>query len=180
MKLSLSLLQTASYCAPERKKQNKLRIDRLVSPVPCNEINRGTPFTSLDNGESGQVTFDSYVENVYCYVDIGASCGAEGIEVEITHIEMEVYFYYNYADNSPYYAACYDSIHFTWLKSDGKTVEQTDLQCGCLDEYHPSCNDHPFYDHNMAVTERPTQYNLVGTDVKIVLISDRTFNGGKV
>ena len=73
------------------------------SPVPCSTaesktkwISGGSPFKSVDNGQSGKVTFDSYVNNVNCYVDIGPSCNENGVEVEITHMELEAYTYYDY------------------------------------------------------------------------------------
>ena len=187
MKLSLTLLATASYCAPERKKQKKSTNDRLVrsTPVPCTEVNGGSPFTFLDNGASGQVTFDSYSFDVYCYVDIGASCDAEGVKVEITHMELETNTDYLGQDHQTgdyiyAYDSCFDTIHFSWLNKDGETVEQTDPQCGCLGDNHSSCNDHPFDDNYIAVTERPTQYNLIGTDAKIVLGSDESYHGGRI
>ena len=195
MKLSLSLLATASYGAPEKKKQRKFKNDRTyassVPLVPCSttvsdswEISGGSPFKSIDNGQSGQVTFESYTNYAYCYVDIGSSCDANGLQVEITHMELETYTYnyYNYdtEEYTYYYYGCPDTIRFDWMSKNGETVEQTDPQCGCVAENHPSCNQHPFTDDYMAVTERPIQYNLVGTDVKLVLRSDRTGHGGKI
>ena len=101
MKLSLTLLATASHGAPERKKQKKLTNDRSLwsrPPVPCSTAVShhwnsygGSPFTSVDNGQSSQVTFESYTGNAYCYVDIGSNCDANGIQVEITHMELELY-----------------------------------------------------------------------------------------
>ena len=155
------------------------------SPVPCSSaesktkwISGGSPFKSVDNGQSGRVTFDGYVNRANCYVDIGSSCDANGIQVEITHMELELY-HYNYYD---YYGnrACHDTIHFNWMNKDGKTVEQTDPQCGCLGENHPSCYEHPFADYSIAVTKSPTQYNLVGTDAKLVFQSDGWDHGGKI
>ena len=89
MKLSLTLLATASFGAPEKKKQLKLTNDRSSSsrsPVPCSaavsdnrEIAGGSPFESVDNGQSGQITFDSYTRWAHCYVDLGSSWDANGI-----------------------------------------------------------------------------------------------------
>ena len=139
-------------------------------PVPCSTGgDYGTPFKSTDKGKSGQVTFESYKPLANCYVDIGSSCDANGLQVEITHMELEAYdFEY-----------CLGAIHFEMLKKDGKTVEKTDPQCGCLAKNHPSCVDYPF-DHPM-VTKRPTQYKFINTNVKIVLRADMwTDGGGKV
>ena len=190
MKLSLTLLATTSFCAPERKKQARLTNDRTSMsgpPVPCSTAISdnywtgegfrygGSPYKSVDNGQSGQVTFESYANLVNCYVDIGSSCSSSGLQIEISHMELEV----STNDNT-----CYDSIHFEWLNNDGETVEKTDYQCGCIGEDHPSCDDHPFYDWYMAETERPTKYNLVGTDVKFVLwtglINMGHVKGGKI
>ena len=151
--------------------------------VPCStavsdteRIYGGSPFTSVDNGQSGQVTFESYAENVNCYVDIGSSC-ANGLEVEITHMELEGYVY-NYPDYTR--LDCIDTIHFEWVNKDGETVEQTNRQCGCLGEDHSSCNEHPFYRDSISVTEQPTEYTLVGTDVKLVLKTDDMLSDGKI
>merc|ERR1712048_1450262 len=95
-------------------------------------------------------------------------------------MELELYTDYNYHTSNYEYGGCYDTIKFDWMNKDGKTIEQTDPQCGCVGENHPSCNQHPFEDYEMAVTERPVQYNLVGTDVKLVLRSDGTAHGGKI
>ena len=156
----------------------------LANPqVPCSiavsdtgGINGGSPFTSVDNGQSGQVTFESYEDNVNCYVDIGSSC-ANGLEVEITHMELEGYVY-NYPDYTR--LDCIDTIHFEWVDMDGETVEQTNRQCGCLREDHSSCDEHPFYRDSISVTEQPTEYTLVGTDVKLVLKTDDMLSDGKI
>merc|ERR1712176_281160 len=105
MKLSLTLLATASYCAPERKKQEKFTFERSmwsIPPVPCSaalsdniSVSGGSPFTSVDNGQSGQVTFDSYTSWANCFVDIGPSCNANGVQVKITHMELEAFPWYN-------------------------------------------------------------------------------------
>ena len=104
--------------------------------------------------------------------------------MEITHMELETftdYDAYYEAYNETYKGTrCYDTIHFEWVNKGGETVEHTDPQCGCLGENHLSCDEHPFDDYYMAVTEKPTQYNLVGTDVKLVLWSDGSVDGGKI
>ena len=108
-----------------------------------------TAYKSVDNGQSGQVTFDGYVNRANCYVDIGSSCDANEIQVEITHMELEVYNYYDYYE--PYgNDACFNTIHFNWMKKDGKTIEKIDPQSGFLGGNHPSCNEHPF-DYYLAV-----------------------------
>ena len=138
-------------------------------------------FESIDNGQSGQVTFDKYFHNLNCFVDIGPSCNEDGLEVEITHMELEVLTSYNYDTYIYEYEFCADTIHFEWINEDGETVEKTDPQCGCLGEDHPSCDNHKFpYGSNIAVTEQSTQYTLVGTDVKLVVQSDHETDGGKI
>ena len=192
MKLSLSLLATATFCAPEGKKRQKSESERSFTrppPVPCSTevsdswlTSGGSPFKFVDNGQSGQVTFESYERNANCYVDIGSSCGTIGLQVKINHMELETYTDISYEDGVYVYeySSCYDTTYFEWVNMDGK-IEKTDGQCGCLGEDHPSCDDHPFdYDEYIAVTEKPTQYNLVGTDVKIVLQSDSVIQGGKI
>lgn len=173
MKLSLTLLATASYCAPERKKHQNLTNERSSgAPVPCsapvsdstwldqNVYYGGSPFKSTDNGQFGQVATESYTNFAYCYVEIGSSCDADGVQVEIAHMELETW------NNE-----CHDTIHFEWLNKDGETVEQTDPQCGCTAENHPSCDGSTIWP--VLVTEKPLQYNLVGTDAKLVLSSDK-------
>ena len=148
MKLSLTLLAAASYCAPEKKKQQRVTNDRLMPPVSCSQppksqiggIYGGSPFNSVDNGGSGQVTFESYVQDVNCYVEIGANCDDEGVQVVITHMELEAYGEYNYEIFDYEYVGCYDTINFTWLNKDGETAERTDPQCGCPGENHSSCD----------------------------------------
>ena len=108
-----------------------------------------TAYKSVNNGQSGQVTFDGYVNRANCYVDIGSSCDANEIQVEITHMELEVYNYYDYYE--PYgNDACFKTIHFNWMKKDGKTIEKIDPQSRFLGGNHPSCNEHPF-DYYLAV-----------------------------
>ena len=97
MKLSLTVLVTVAYCAPEKKKRKttneRFTIPTPAPPVPCSTAPHeivwssngptntgsrgGSPFTSVDNGQNGQITFDSYESNAYCFVDIGTSCGNE-------------------------------------------------------------------------------------------------------
>ena len=174
MKLSLTLLATAAYCAPERKRHQKLKNDRSSGPpVPCSatvsdywKFPGGSPFESTNNGQSGQVTFESYTHNANCYVNIGSSCDADGLQVEITHMELEA---------PDEYDGCYDTIHFEWENKDGETAEQTDPQCGCTAENHPSCDRAVD-----LVTEKPLQYNLVGTDAKLVLKADESNSGGQI
>ena len=185
MKLSLTLLATASYCAPERKKHQKLTNDRSSgAPVPCsapvsdshwldqNVYYGGSPFKSTDNGQFGQVTSESYTNFAYCYVEIGSSCDADGVQVEIAYMELETNGKWNFEyDTYEYtyeYDDCHDTIHFEWVNKDGETVEQTDPQCGCTAENHPSCERAVD-----LVTEKPIQYKLVGTDAKLVLSSNK-------
>ena len=151
------------------------------STIPNNDIfiSGGSPFTSVDNGQNGQVTFESYKNNVNCYVDIGSSC-PNGLEVEITHMELEIKTDYDYEPYVYEYVGCYDTIHFAWLNKEAETVEQTDPQCGCISENHPSCDKHPFSDDDIEITKQPTQYTLVGTDVKLILQSDQMDSGGKI
>ena len=114
---------------------------------------------------------------VKCYVDIGSSCDANGVQVEITHMELETNTFYNRDTKKYEYYGCFDTINFTWLNKDGESAEKTDPQCGCLGENHTSCDEHPFEDDYITVTENPTQYNLVGTNVKLVLQSDSENDG---
>ena len=199
MKLSFTF---RSNFAHKRKKLTSDRILGSEPPEPCSKAiladqnSCESPFKSVDNGQSGQVTIDGYPSNANCYVDIGSSCDANGLHVEITHLELEVknYEYYDY-DKFTYhesfggfftyesyleYYDCYDTIHFASVSQNGETVKKTDPQCGCLREYHPSCDEHPFDDYHMAVTERPTQYSLAGTDVKLLLQSNNIRDGGKI
>ena len=208
MKLSLAVLATVVQCAPEKSKQRKPTDERFTytnvyTPLqPCsapvvkpgqtifNEdeqtvtfIKGGSPFTSVDNGTNGQVTIDDYVGAAYCYVSLGPNCD-NGVEVEIVY--MAVTNWVN-DDVDPYeYDGCIDRIHFSWLSKDGSTEEQTDPQCGCLDnESHPTCNDPDVDDYFMDYyglkpTEKPTKYNLTGTDVKLVLDSGNSYPGGKI
>ena len=169
MKLSLTLLATASYGAPQREKLTNDRSAWSTTPVPCSKavsnsvgVFGGSPFKSVDNGQSGQVTFESYTSWTNCFVDIGSSCDASGVQVEITHMELETftdYDAYYEAYNETYKGTrCYDTIHFEWVNKDGETVEDTDPQCGCLGEDHLSCDEHPFYDdYFMMVTKSPIE-----------------------
>ena len=85
-----------------------------------------TAYKSVDNGQSGQVTFDGYVNRANCYVDIGSSCDANEIQVEITHMELEVYNYYDYYE--PYgNDACFNTIHFNWIKKMVKLLNNPDF-----------------------------------------------------
>ena len=208
MKLSLAVLATVVQCAPEKSKQRKPTDERFMytniqtqlqscsAPVVkpgqtiTNEeeqtlfhIKGGSPFTSVDNITNGQVTIDDYVGSAYCYVNIGPNCDY-GVEVEIVYMAVQ-----NWVndDVDPYeYDGCGDTIHFTWLSKDGSNQEQTDPQCGCLgDENHPTCN-HPEFDYEfqqyygLMQTQQPTKYNLIGTDVKLVLDSGATYHNGKI
>ena len=180
MKLLLNLLATASYGAPERKKQKKPTNDRSAwstPPVPCSTaisnshymdqsfLYGGSPFKSIDNGQSGQVTINSYAENANCYVDIGPSCDANGVQVQIIHMELEVVFSFNYDLQDYEYTGCYDTIHFEWVNKYGHY--QTNAQCECLGESHTSCDE-------------SDQYYFNGTGVKLVLRSNNAVQGGKI
>ena len=72
---------------------------------------------------------------------------------------------------------CFDKVFFVWQSEDG--LEQTDEQCGCLDSTsHPTCS-HSDIDF-LYPTEKPTKYNLIGSNVKLVFYSDDTNQGGKI
>ena len=188
MKLSLTLLIISTNGAPERKKQRNPAQSRTnLSSISClaapgdQQNPGGSPFTSVDNFGNGLVTFQSYENNADCYVDIGTSCGADGVEVEIVYMTLE----------TRNVEECFDTINFAWLDTDGNQ-EFTEPQCGCLgDEDHLTCTDPDFGDdyfypssnlddfvvHN---TGRPTKYNLIGTDLKLVLVTDYSIHGGKI
>ena len=150
MKLSLSLLATTSYCAPEKKKHQKLQNDRsdgLTPLLPCETTLSdmfgypgGWYVVNGQTDQSGQVIFDTYVDMVNCYVDIGPRCGANGVQIEIIHMELEADAgnYNHVTGDYDVYDGCWDTIHFEWLNKDGETVERTDPQCGCVAENHPS------------------------------------------
>ena len=177
MKVSPILLASVVHGAPDRERRgSKAEPDVIWStpPVPCSEPSSsnggGSPFTEVDNGASGQVTFESYQNYANCYVDIGTNCGPDGVQVKIVDMQLELnYTYYDYG-------GCVDTINFAWLNQNG-VQEQTEPQCGCVGV----CNQSLFPQLDQLYdTQQPSNYNLVGTNAKIVLKSDSLYHGGNI
>ena len=184
MKLLLILLSTLINCAPERKKRQAPKYDR-VPKVSCTDAGATVTSVEMVNNLSGRVTVKDFNSNMHCYVNLGPSCScpkcslAENLalntlklDVEISYMTIETEWTYDYYDGDmdgdiyeSIYRGCYDTVHFAWF-SNGD-LKQTEGQCGCLgDENHPTCSE------ETTETQMPTKYQLEGTDTKLIITTD--------
>ena len=182
MKFTLTLLAAVTKGAPGERKRQKSpsKIRTGVPSFPC--TNQQATITNSDVGQSGRLIVKNYQSDAHCYIDFASQCGDDGVHVEIVKMTVENDYDYEWNDQTQKYDyfygnACFDGIFFAWQSEDG--LEQTEAQCGCLDSTsHPTCS-HSDIDF-LYPTEKPTKYNLIGTDAKFVLFSDETNEGGKI
>ena len=185
MKILMTLLATVSKGAPERSRRD------AYDEFPLCSTNDGFSVTHVDNSTNGQLTIENTVVDDFwpyyhtiCYENFGCKC-SDGVEVEIVDMTVpnqghEVHYYDDHFLGQDEYVYFYDgcferddlsvTVHFAWM-SNGEQ-QKTEGQCGCLGgEDHPSCNNPEFAvnpDYTFE-TELPTKYDLIGTDVRVLM-----------
>jgi hypothetical protein len=132
-------------------------------------------------GMFGSVAITEYVNDLHCYVDFAEQCDEQGVDIEYTHIDIEnsmTYYNYTYYGNTTIYEydPCqYDQIKFGYTDANGD-LQYTEYGCGC----HNCDKDGSEVLWYPDELEGATKYSLVGTDLKFVLSTDVSVNGGSV
>merc|ERR1712176_330786 len=129
-----------------------------------------------DDGQSGTVSMDDHGNKEHCFVNLGEQCEF-GVDVEITHMLIETFYYGSdadtYATNDPSKDInCFDAVFFAY-SHHGKQ-HKTTQQCGCVAD---DCSLEYFYDdwsyeYYLPNTILPTKYTLAGDDTKMVFHSE--------
>merc|ERR1711935_306140 len=179
MKLSLYFIALVNATPQKKKLNNSVRDNVGVPAMSCGDdiANKGysTYLNVVDNGQSGQFTIEEYANDMHCFVDFASQCGETGVNVEVTHLSLESYYYF---DND----YCFDSVQFAFTADDNQMF--TDNLCGCMDDPdHPSCDvgNYPYmYDPLVPLATDDLNETLVGTDIKFIIWTDATAFGGKV
>jgi len=180
MKLSLYFIALVNATPQKKKLNNSVRDNVGVPAMSCGDdiANKGfsTYLNVVDNGQNGHFTIEEYANNMNCFVDFASQCGETGVNVEVTHLSVESY-YYNGDEH------CYDWIKFAFTVDDNQML--TDNLCGCMDDpNHSSCDyvNYPYlyYDSFHSSSTDDLNETLVGTDIKFIISTDKSAHGGKV
>jgi len=129
-------------------------------------------------GMFGSVSISDYVNDLHCYVDFAEQCDEQGVDINFTTIDVEDSmqdYSYTYDGTTYYYdyePCMYDQFKLGYTDASGD-VQYTDHNCGCHN--CPENDNIAWYD-----LEGPSQYSLVGTDLKFVLSTDESVRGGNV
>merc|ERR1711937_650176 len=137
-----------------------------------------------DDGQSGTVSMDDHGNKEHCFVNLGEQCEF-GVDVEITHMLIETFYYGSdadtYATNDPSKDInCFDAVFFAY-SHHGKQ-HKTTQQCRCVADdcsLEYSYDDYS-YEYYLPNTILPTKYTLAGDDTKMVFHSDGSINGGQI
>ena len=81
-----------------------------------------------------------------------------------------------------YYGRCYDWVKFAYTANDNELF--TDDLCGCMDDPdHSSCDveNYPYITQDLLPSSTDDlNETLVGTDLKFIIKTDYSENGGKL
>ena len=173
MKLSVSCLFALAQSAPEKKGG----LEPRTSLVPC-------PYMDFD-GDSviywneytwkGDVTFQEYKDNEYCYVEIGTECET-GVEAEFQYVQLE----------SPTSKECkFDWVRFTYTDENGRS-RVTNTVCGCYasngNSFACDLNYLSYWQsmEQMSPMAQTSKYVMEGSNHRVILKSDSSQSGGKI
>ena len=170
MKLNLFAL---AQSAPEKRGG----LEPRASLVPCRGHGREPNGNSViywnefRSGQIGDVTFQEYDDNQYCYIEIGTKCKA-GVEAEFSFVQLE---------KSPFSQEClYDWMHFTYTDRKGR-FQETNKVCGCYSSTGNACDLETYQTiSQIAPMTQVSKYVMQGSDHRLIFKSDNTQSGGSI
>ena len=125
------------------------------------------------SGQIGDITFQEYDDNQYCYIEIGTKCKA-GLEAEFSFVQLE---------KSPFShteECLYDWMHFTYTDRKGR-FQETNKVCGCYSSTGNACDLETYKTSSqIAPMTQVSKYVMQGSDHRLIFKSDITQSGGSI